>query len=42
MRTNQYEEAISFRKEECLNSVQEKYFKAVAASNAKISEVFAV
>ena len=42
MKTNQYEEAITFRKEERLNSVQEKYFKAVAASNTKISEVFAV
>ena len=36
MKTNQYEEAISFRKEERLNSVQEKDFEAVAASNTKI------
>ena len=42
MKTNQYEEAISFRKEERSNSVQEKDFEAVAASNTKISEVFAV
>lgn len=42
MKTNKYEEAISFRKEERSNSVQEKDFEAVAASNTKISEVFAV
>ena len=42
IKTNKYKEAISFRKEERLNSVQVNDFESVAESNTKISDVFAV
>ena len=42
IKTNNYDEAISFRQEQRLNSVQENDVKGVEESNIKISEVFAV
>ena len=42
IKSNNYDEAVSFRQEQRLNSVQENDVKGVEESNIKISEVFAV
>ena len=42
IKTNKYEEAVSFRQEQRLNSFQENDIQGVEESNFKISEVFGV